>query len=256
MERLHSIRTWLRSDMRTLRWVFLAIYLILIVSLFALGIYDEIWVLPIVALFILLIQATFIFGSGTIHLCRPIVKRRLMIPITITAAMFTLLATALCIALSELLYLDKLHLNEGAVMVGFWAFVLANWVGWGVVLYTHVKKLPRFEAMNRLTNRLLAGSLLELTATVPSHIIVSRRPGCLVGIGTMLGIVAGLNVMVFSFGPMIVLLFLRPRHRRERGEESPYCLHCGYDLRASKERCPECGEAFAAPATAAASLAT
>ena len=37
------------------------------------------------------------------------------------------------------------------------------------------------------------------------------------------------------------LIFRRP-YRRKRG----LCLECGYDLRASKERCPECGEAFGA----------
>jgi predicted amidophosphoribosyltransferase len=59
---------------------------------------------------------------------------------------------------------------------------------------------------------------------------------------TMLGIIAGISVMLFSFGPMIVLLFLRPRLRREQLDTTePICPSCGYDLRASKERCPECG---------------
>jgi hypothetical protein len=104
-----------------------------------------------------------------------------------------------------------------------------------------VRRRSRYSALGRLAGAIFAGSLVELLATVPSHVIVSRRPVCLVGLGTMLGIIAGCYAMLFSFGPMIVLLFLRPRHRREQSDPIQYCLNCGYDLRASIERCPECG---------------
>ena len=44
-------------------------------------------------------------------------------------------------------------------------------------------------------------------------------------------------VCALASGLLTVLPVLRRRMRTKRG----LCLDCGYDLRASKERCPECG---------------
>lgn len=45
-------------------------------------------------------------------------------------------------------------------------------------------------------------------------------------------------------GPLIgaaIVVYDRRRITREDREDSGSCLSCGYDLRASKDRCPECG---------------
>jgi hypothetical protein len=47
--------------------------------------------------------------------------------------------------------------------------------------------------------------------------------------------------LLFGVSPVWLLL---PFHRRRKRKKLGLCLKCGYDLRASKDRCPECGEGF------------
>lgn len=251
---LSRIRTWLRSDMKILRWVFLTLYIALLVCLalpFIRKGFDE-WFWVIIAAVMLISQGLFIFGSGTIQLCHPIRRRRLWMPVFVAASMLTLLLTALMAALSELFddSLSKLFsgMNGNIVFTAFCMLLICNWLFWGVLLWTYAKRWQRMKTLSRLTGLIFAGSLAELLACVPSHIIVSKRPGCLVGLMTMMGICAGIYVMIFSFGPGIVLLFLRPRYRREQMEAVPVCVQCSYDLRGSlaagSTACPECGIAI------------
>ena len=48
---------------------------------------------------------------------------------------------------------------------------------------------------------------------------------------------------VFAICCLYFLLSLGPYRRRKR-KKLGLCVKCGYELRASKERCPECGEKF------------
>ena len=53
-----------------------------------------------------------------------------------------------------------------------------------------------------------------------------------------------LPTLLFSVWPAWLSL---PLHRRRKRKKLGLCLKCGYDLRGSKNRCPECGEAFEPP---------
>ena len=50
-----------------------------------------------------------------------------------------------------------------------------------------------------------------------------------------------LYLPVLFFGGWLAYLLL-PLHRRRRRRKLGLCVGCGYDLRGSSEKCPECGE--------------
>ncbi len=55
------------------------------------------------------------------------------------------------------------------------------------------------------------------------------------------GVLIPLWIPTLAFG---VLALSLPLHRRRKRKKLGLCLKCGYDLRASKNRYPECGEEF------------
>src|SRR3954452_15621219 len=148
-------RRWLRSDMLVLRWIFLALYVVLVTAL-VLQLYHE-WHEPVFLVTVavlLLCQAFLIFGTGTIRLCHPIRKRRLILPVFAAATMMTLLCIGLFIALDELLFVDN-HT---------WPWFLAallplSWIGWGVLMWYHVRGRTRHSMLKRLSGWIFAGSL-------------------------------------------------------------------------------------------------
>jgi hypothetical protein len=199
--------------MRIVRWLLLLFYLALVGGLFAMAVHGEEWSALVPLAVTVASLAVFILGAGHKDLCRPIRRPRLLMPVAAASLMLAVLVAGLTLALGELFRLQEQDSPGGSLL--FWGVLLATWVFWGVLLYAHTQNMPRYQAISQIARLLFAGSVAEMLAAVPSHIVVSRRPGCLVGLATAIGILSGLYVMLWSFGPAIFLLFL---HAGRRGE--------------------------------------
>jgi hypothetical protein len=159
-----------------------------------------------------LAQALFLFGSGRLQLQRPIKRSHLIIPAAVGALLMALLSAGMGLALAELYYLQ----DDNWAAAAWLTIVITSWFFWGFVfLYVYSRYANPGQTLTRMTGTILSGSLFVLLVTIPAHIVVSKRPGCFVGLGTAMGIGAGLVVMLWAFGPGLVLLFLNERCRHE-----------------------------------------
>jgi len=174
---------------------------------------------------------------------RPKPRRKLMVPVLTATFFITLLVLcgALCLVLA--IFGDGSHFPFNDALTFWLTFSLvtaACWAFWGLIFYRFRRATDPDLLTNRLMRWLLGGSILELLVAVPSHIIVRQRGDCCAPLGTFFGIATGVAVMLLSFGPGVFFLFAK-RMDLLRGHREGLCRKCGYDLRASPERCPECG---------------
>ena len=83
-----------------------------------------------------------------------------------------------------------------------------TWCVWSLIFMRLGRTEAPADLVSRQCRRLFKGSILELLVAVPMHIAVRQRNDCCAGIMTFIGLVTGMSVMLFSFGPAVFFLFV------------------------------------------------
>ncbi|MCX5661992.1 MAG: hypothetical protein NTW19_20120 [Planctomycetota bacterium] len=179
--------------------------------------------------------------------------RPLRLSMAAAGLMAALLTTGLIATLLEIPnWWNKL---PESALVWVWVTMAVLWLAWAVIFMIYWKAGDEYTRLTRIIRGLVAGSVLEMLVAAPVQAMTYSRAqhDCYCTRGSYTGLVLGGTVLVWAFGPGIVLLFLREKHRRERlmqGWSPEFCAECGYDLRgttaAGRTACPECGREFGA----------
>ncbi len=161
------------------------------------------------------------------------------------SAMAMLLTTGAITLVLEIPIRREGLLEEGMNVPWMWGTMLVVWAFWAWVFFVYWRQGDRYTQLGRMIRALVAGSFLEAIVAIPAHILVMRQSDCYCARGTYTALVFAGLVLLWAFGPGIILLYMRESHRRMRLE--PICSSCTYSLRGlplRSERCPECGEPF------------
>jgi len=89
----------------------------------------------------------------------------------------------------------------------------ASWALWAAVFHRKSRTLAPDKLGTKQVRTLLGGSVLELLIAVPTHIVARHRDNCCADMATFFGIIFGVAVMLFAYGPAVFYLFVE-RWRR------------------------------------------
>ncbi len=90
------------------------------------------------------------------------------------------------------------------------------WSVWAWVFWVYWKQGDRYTQLGKMIRGLVAGSILEVMVAVPVHIWAARQRECYCCRGTYTTLVLGGTVLIWAFGPGIILLYWREKYRREK----------------------------------------
>ncbi len=163
--------------------------------------YSPVSLIPVILIFG---SALLIFLSVDTFQKRLRAKRRLRASIIATGFLLSLLVLG---ATSSILIA---FVGDGIFDLLLWLCVfiaVALWITWGFIFHKRIQQGKLDQDYKWSTIWLKRGSVLELLIAVPSHIISRSRDDCCAPMINGIGICVGLSIMLFSFGPAILLLY-------------------------------------------------
>lgn len=100
--------------------------------------------------------------------------------------------------------------------IAIWIGMLISWIIWALIFFIYWKQGDRYTQMSKIIRGLVVGSFLEIAVAIPVHIDVTRQRECYCCRGTYTTLILAGTVLIWAFGPGIVLLFLREKYRRQK----------------------------------------
>lgn len=141
-----------------------------------------------------------------------------MVAAAFMAMMLTvgMVATFMELIAPEVWLLDSDWVLWPGVLLG----TTALWAAWGIAFYLHARDGDRVTQLQKTTHALIAGSVLELFVAIGVFVWNPQDEDCWCARGSYTGLVFAATVMIWAFGPGLVLLFVKVRGRRVSSSRS------------------------------------
>ncbi len=99
------------------------------------------------------------------------------------------------------------------IIASLYGTMLIIWAIWAWIFFIYWKQGDRYTQSGKMIRGLVAGSILEIMVAVPVHIWATRQRDCYCCRGTYTTLVLAGTVLIWAFGPGIILLYMREKYR-------------------------------------------
>ena len=132
------------------------------------------------------------------------------------ALMSMLLTTGLISLLLEFpdWWEDIMDADSPIVIASVYITMFIIWAIWAWIFFVYWKQGDRYTQSGKMIRGLVAGTILEIMVAVPVQIWATRQRDCYCCRGSYTTLILASTVLVWAFGPGIILLYMREKHRR------------------------------------------